>query len=973
MKRYENHLLHIFMTNNICNWQDLENQLCTLEPHIAGKVFEAFCYYYYLTEPTVKDDFMQVYYMEDTPDDLKLTLNITSDNGIDLILKSHDNALTAIQCKFTSNVERTLTWGGDKLSHFIGYSEQADERVVFTNAFDVDKVTRSRDRVSVINNSFLQEIEEETFDHIKSLLQGNNTVEHTKAQPWEFQIDAISSCATRFETENRGQLIMPCGTGKTLVGLKIKEAIKAKSTLVAVPSLWLLRQTKNYWAKEKDVDHNYKYLCVCSEYDIDNDAKLDNYSIHDYDVDHRVTTDIERLRNFLLTEPSTVIFTTFHSLHTIAKAIKDTDFQFDFIFCDEAHRTTGLDNKQSYGVIHNNNEIPARKRLYSTATPRVLSSYLKKKNEDNDDVFLYDMNDKNVFGEEFFRMSFKTAIESKRLVDYQIIAVGVNDSQIAKYLTAKNFGTEIADNYALEWVMDKYGATHAISFHSTIPKAKVFAEKHNEKFKETTKTFHINGTHTTSNRKRTLMAFKAADKSIISNVRCLSEGVDVPAIDAVYFCDPKSSKIDIAQSVGRALRLDPTKNKEFGYIVVPIYHQKHEEIETVVKKSIFNNLINVVRSMYDQDERLQDEIHTLLYGQKGSNGLSRTNFLGVQTGFERIVLVGFEDKLKESLFDEILSKTTRWDGWYYLLMEWAKENDGSSNPSYREVYKGKKLGEWIMRQRKLCKRGALSAKYVELLNKINFNWKLETIGNGREDTLTRDLQKLEAYFKIHNHTDVPTREPKNEDQKRGWSVGLASFVNRRLRTPKLWPVINGNDNKIFNYQGKDLPVYKFLEMVKFKKDPKPKHVKIIIDRLREEREKNPNFGQSDFEQLFRRDRKFFTEVRGVRTWYKDYLAKDKQALSYFDDGEIETLNSLGFTWGYNLDEVEIKRFEGLIAYKKKKGTFKVRPFDDQGLHAWCKRRIASTKERFSIRQLIEAEGISVAWINELRELGFNVD
>jgi superfamily II DNA or RNA helicase len=970
MKRYENHLLHILMTNNILNWQDLENQLCALEPHIAGKVFEAFCYYYYLTEPTIKDDFMQVHYMENTPDNLKSILNITSDNGIDLILKSHDNALTAIQCKFTSNIERTLTWGGDKLSHFIGYSEQADERVVFTNTYDVDKVTRSRDRVSVINNSFLQEIEKETFDHIKSLLQGNNILAHTKAQPWEFQIDAISTCATRFETENRGQLIMPCGTGKTLVGLKIKEAIKAKSTLVAVPSLWLLRQTKNYWAKEKNDD--YKYLCVCSEYDIDNDAKLDNYSIHDYEVDHRVTTDIERLRNFLLTEPSTVIFTTFHSLHTISKAIKGADFQFDFIFCDEAHRTTGLDNKQAYGVIHDDNAIPSRKRLYSTATPRVLSSYLKKKNEDNDDVFLYDMNDKNIFGDEFFRMSFKTAIESKRLVDYQIIAVGINDSQIAKYLTTKNFGTEIADNYALEWVMDKYGATHAISFHSTIPKAEVFAKKHDEKFKETTKTFHINGTHTTSNRKRTLMAFKTANKSIISNVRCLSEGVDVPAIDAVYFCDPKSSKIDIAQSVGRALRLDPTKNKEFGYIVVPIYHQKHEEIETVVKKSIFNNLINVVRSMYDQDERLQDEIHTLLYGQKGSSGLSRTNFLGVQSGFERIILVGFEDKLKEALFDEIIAKTSRWDGWYYLLNEYAKENNGSTNPPTRTVYKGKGLGEWTTKQRYHFKDGKLSNRHIDLLNKIQFEWRSDNLRKEPIDGLKRDLESLEAYFNIHNHTLVPAREPKNEEARRGWSKNLARFVTQHVRTPEVWPTIEGNNEKRYNYKGQNIPVYKFLEIIQFKKEPKPKSAKRIIEWLINEREVNPNFGVEDFELLFKGNKKFFVLVRRVRDMYRKHIEGDEQVLNYFEEGDIETLNSLGFTWGYVLGEIERERFLELLSYRKSEGTFVVSSTNKR-LYHWCKRRKAKSKDNLSLKKLIESEGLSQVWINELKGLGFNVN
>src|SRR5690606_7252325 len=180
---------------------------------------------------------------------------------------------------------------------------------------------------------------------------------------------AIHECTQWFTEgeEPRGQLILPCGAGKTFTALWIKEKLQSKNTLVLVPSLALLRQIKNEWSKQRK--NIYQYLCVCSETDIDKDT-ADTLVTHTYEIDTRVTTDSEHVISFLLKPfEEKVIFSTYHSLPVIANAIQEISFEFDFTFCDEAHKTAGVGNNK-FSLIHNNNRIPSKYRLYATATPR---------------------------------------------------------------------------------------------------------------------------------------------------------------------------------------------------------------------------------------------------------------------------------------------------------------------------------------------------------------------------------------------------------------------------------------------------------------------------------------------------------------------------------------------------------------------------------------------------------------------------
>ena len=213
-------------------------------------------------------------------------------------------------------------------------------------------------------------------------------------------------------------------------------------------------------------------------------------------------------------------------------------------------------------------------------------------------------------------MSFKDAIDENILVDYKIVAIGVNDLQLSSYLKERRYVgdnisiDEVANNYALDFVMSKYFANHALTFHSRVKLAKEFATRHTKLFDQTN-SFSVDGTQPTSIRNQILNEFKNSEKAIISNARCLTEGVDVPTIDLVYFSDPKNSKVDIIQAVGRALR--KKEGKKLGYIVVPIYHSDNKEVENSISEGSYKNLLQVIRSLCDQDERLQDYTSNFLW------------------------------------------------------------------------------------------------------------------------------------------------------------------------------------------------------------------------------------------------------------------------------------------------------------------------------------------------------------------------
>lgn len=716
------------------NWDSLKKELekfNTVESNEtkkstqAGKLFEFFAKYYFLTEPTQKINYKNVWLYNDVPpsilDKLKLPYK---DYGIDLILQDTHDKFAAVQCKFKNDETLELNWTKDKLGNAFGLAKNCDRLIIFTNASSVTNVAKKlTSSYEQICYDSLSDISSETFNDLLEVANGNSPKPHQKKRPKEHQVKAIDAVINHLKENDRCQLILPCGAGKTLTALWIKEEIKAIKTLVLVPSLALLRQIKNDWNAQRNTE--FDYVCVCSEKDIDNE-KEDTIEVKPYEIGGPLETKPKDLASYLKQEVNTVVFSTYQSIELVSKAIKlIRNWEFDLIICDEAHRTFGSAAKNTFTIVHNNKKVPSKKRIYMTATPKVASKSLKSK-LGQDYELLCDMSQEDIFGREAFRMSFAEAIDKGILCQYKIIGVGVSDKEVKKFIDNRQYtgeatATDIAHNFALNHVMEKYNAFHALSFHSRVKWAKEFSERHS-KFFHTIFTRHLEGKDPTAFRNKVLKEFRSSAAGVVSNARCLSEGVDVPTIDLIYFCDPKTSKIDIVQSAGRALRIDPSGKKKEGFIVVPLFHHIDEDIEKELSKNeVFNHLVSVIRSLCEHDERLMAEINGIATG-KGKKSTKRIEITSVGEEDERIIKIeGFEKRVKKSLFTEIIDRTK--DTWEIFFQNFKEYLAKEGTPYITRVnLETKELGRWCAWQRTNHSKGTLSQDKIRRLTEAGFSW-----------------------------------------------------------------------------------------------------------------------------------------------------------------------------------------------------------------------------------------------------------
>ncbi|WPQ63814.1 Helicase associated domain protein [Chitinophaga sancti] len=983
MKEYQEILACLI--NGKENWSQLKQELSKYnisqakesgKDTRAGKIFEVFTKYYFLTSPTDKDNFKNVWLFEEIPlvvrDKLKLG---NQDYGVDLVLQDMEDQFFVVQCKYKNDELSRLNWTADRIANLFAFCPNANGYIVFSNAVDLDTVSKTRhDNFTFYNIANLNEIEKVTIESIHALLTEKQLPKKKQYDPLPHQQTAIEECVQWFTegNESRGQLIMPCGAGKTFTALRIKERLHSKNTLVLVPSLALVRQIKNEWAKQRTVA--YQYLCVCSEVGIDNDID-DTMITHTYEIDTRVTTDINHVKSFLQkTFNEKVIFSTYHSLVVISDAIKDLNFEFDLTFCDEAHKTAGIGNGM-FSLVHDNSKIPSKYRLYSTATPRIVKESLKKQIED-DLNYAYDMNDPNIFGYEFYRMSFKEAIEKKILVDYKIVVIGVNDVELQGYINERRYVNdkhsidEIANNYALDHVMRKYNAKYGLTFHSRVKLAKEFTERHSKLFPDI-KAFFVSGEQSTSYRNTVLEDFKNADSAIVSNARCLTEGVDVPTIELIFFCDPKNSKIDIVQAAGRALRRK--EDKALGYIVVPIYHSKKYDVENSISTSSFKNLLQVIRSLCDQDERLQDEINSIGFGKEmRSIGRLDVIYQHFISGQDTIILDGFEEKLRNSLFDQIIEKSSNnWDLRFLELKEFLRINGEYPTKKHdSEIY------SWVTTQRIRKNNGTLRIEELRKLNSINFEWNIieqkweRMFDKFREYAAINEFppcqgiddDELVKWYRIQKNyiNDKKIISKENSERfvaienkfqgpssRKKWALPYENLIRYRQENPSQWPIYDPENSKseesqlnVFcqimrkRYRSNKLENYWFEKL-------------ITIDFNFEGRTDDWTQTWKEIKELLDTRNSITSEDLGnnVYSWILRYKRKyDEGALTDYHTKKIEELNLDRFfeTWE--------QKFSKVKNWKDVNGRLPTKT-SEKNLHSW----LSSQRIRYNNNRLTESQ------------------
>ncbi len=356
------------------------------------------------------------------------------------------------------------------------------------------------------------------------------------------------------------------------------------------------------------------WICICSDVSI---GKSDDVAVYTKDLGVPVTTDIAKISRWLKDgSGKKVVFTTYQSGEVISTASKQSNTIFDLAIFDEAHKTVGRKDKMFSRLLFEEN-IDIRQRLFMTATER---RYKGMSDE------ISSMDDHSIYGDTFELLSFKEALELEPpiLSDYQIITISVSEEEIEELINSNAYvkpdkgnwtddieARTLASLIGLRKAMTKYPIKHAVSFHGSISKAKAF-EQSQEKITNSFPQFkpinqyHVTGAIPTSIRARIIKEFTDAERALITNAKCLTEGVDVPNIDCVLFADPRKSTIDIVQAVGRALRL--FEGKEYGYIILPII-VRGEELE--IEENDFSEIISVVRALASNDDRIVEEFRAI--------------------------------------------------------------------------------------------------------------------------------------------------------------------------------------------------------------------------------------------------------------------------------------------------------------------------------------------------------------------------
>ncbi|WP_024794334.1 DEAD/DEAH box helicase [Tomitella biformata] len=588
-----------------------------------GTKFEQLMVRYFQLDPTLGQQYDQVWRWMDWPG-----RDGKPDTGIDLVARERDTgAYTAIQCKF---YEPTSTLSkGDIDSFFTASGKKPfSNRLIIstTDRWGSNAEAALADQVIPVQRIGLAEIAESPINWDIARPDADFQVTLTEAvrhEPRTHQQEAMDAVFGGFNAGNdRGKLIMACGTGKTFTALKIAERTAAENggsarILFAVPSISLLSQTLREWTAQTKLD--LRAFAVCSDQKVSRSAE----DINAYDVAIPVTTDpiklVAEMGHRKRAKGLTVVFTTYQSLPVVAAAQTQGVDPFDLVICDEAHRTTGVtlfgNDESNFVRVHDGDFLKASRRLYMTATPRIFDDNVRAK-ADEHSAEITSMDDEDTYGPEFHRLSFGEAVDRGLLTDYKVIVLTVDESVMASPLQGQLAGNvgelrlDDASKIVGCWngLAKRAGQTpdgtgfapgelpmrRAVAFAKDIAASKQVAEVFPavvDAYRDLLATSeddgnrvdatnldltcavrHVDGTFNALERNRELAWLKAPlpedECRILTNARCLSEGVDVPALDAVMFLNPRNSVVDVVQSVGRVMRKSP--DKDYGYIILPV-------------------------------------------------------------------------------------------------------------------------------------------------------------------------------------------------------------------------------------------------------------------------------------------------------------------------------------------------------------------------------------------------------------------
>lgn len=637
-----------------------------LDKRDQGDKFERLMLSYLRTDPEWTAKFTDVWLWSDWPE-----RGNRPDTGIDIVAKNRDDdRYTAIQCKFYAAAS---TVAKKDIDSFLSASarDEFSQRYIFDTARSWSKnATDTIEGMSVpvqrVDIGYLDDVNIDWSGYSWTTPEVLPTTGPNQLRP--HQTRALDDVRRGLVEHDRGKLIMACGTGKTFTSLRIAEDLVGEggTVLFLVPSIQLMSQSLREWMANRETD--IRPFAVCSDVRVGRKAS-DEGDLSTIDLTEPATTDAATLARRMASgrhakARMTVVFATYQSIEVVAKAQAELGLmEFDLIVCDEAHRTTGVTlagvDESHFVKVHDNAYLRARKRLYMTATPRVFGDEVRRKARDVEAV-LADMGDETTYGPELHRLGFGDAVEADLLTDYKVLVLAVEEQYVAEnFQSAMAESGEIALGDAAKligcWnglamnfgagelgVPDAAPMQRAVAFAKDIKASKqaaasfpvmvdralqdeVATRESSPSEALRVQAAHVDGTMGIHERNAHLAWLKEEPPvgvcRVLTNARCLSEGVDVPALDAVLFLTPRGSQVDVVQSVGRVMRRAP--GKQSGYIILPIVVPSGVAPEEALRDNERYRVVwQVLQALRSHDERFHAMVNQIELNKRKSPRLS---------------------------------------------------------------------------------------------------------------------------------------------------------------------------------------------------------------------------------------------------------------------------------------------------------------------------------------------------------------
>lgn len=617
-----------------------------------GTAFENLMCDYFSNDPIYASQINEIWMWKDFP-----YRDAISDIGIDLVAQTMNDEFWAIQCKFYE--EDTIVSKADVDSFLSASSKRFYYNNILTSFSARIIVSTSskygKNAEAILENQNppvarigMQDLVESSIDW-SQFFENKKIVLKEKYTPRPHQKEAIDNVIEGFKTHDRGKLIMACGTGKTFTSLRLVEKLlnSKGNVLFFVPSIALVNQTLSEWSAQ--AQESFNALVVCSDNKVGKGDDLLELKVpSSTNIDHlKKWVDYTKLNK----SDMNFVFSTYQSIDMVHKMQEETNIHFDIIVCDEAHRTTGVtlsnEDESNFKRVHDNTYIKADKRLYMTATPRIFGDAVKGKAKEVD-ATLASMDDESIYGPEFHNLTFSESVKQGLLTDYKVLVLAIDEEYVKKelqgFLTDGNHEISLDDSVKImgcwkglsketlgnkndSFETDPLPMKRAVAFCNQIRDSKALVdsfeaiqnyvnENDNDESKNLVKVElqHVDGTFNALEKKNCISWLKDSTDDntcrILTNARCLSEGVDVPALDSVIFLNPRSSMVDIIQSVGRVMR--KAEGKKYGYVLLPVGISADEDpADALDKNKKYQIIWSVLQALRAHDDRFNNTINKI--------------------------------------------------------------------------------------------------------------------------------------------------------------------------------------------------------------------------------------------------------------------------------------------------------------------------------------------------------------------------